>query len=73
MKTLSKEDKQRRIAMNVAALIDDDITLSFINLGVGIPTMVSNYVSRPGIYLMAENGMLGVGSIATGDEIEPTG
>lgn len=71
MKTLSKEDKQRRIAMNVAALIDDDITLSFINLGVGIPTMVSNYVSRPGIYLMAENGMLGVGSIATGDEIEP--
>lgn len=71
MMVLSKEEKQNRIARNTAALIDADESLSVINLGVGIPTMVSNYVSREGIYLMAENGMLGVGPIAEGDEIEP--
>ena len=71
MMALSKEEKQNRIARNTAALIDADESLSVINLGVGIPTMVSNYVSREGIYLMAENGMLGVGPIAEGDEIEP--
>ena len=71
MKDLSKEEKQARIAKNVAAIIDEDSSLSFINLGVGIPTMVSNYVTRQDVYLMAENGMLGVGRIATGDEIHP--
>lgn len=71
MKELSKEEKQARIAKNVAAIIDEDSSLSFINLGVGIPTMVSNYVTRQDVYLMAENGMLGVGRIATGDEIHP--
>ena len=71
MKELSKEEKQARIAKNVAAIIDEDASLTFINLGVGIPTMVSNYVTRPDVYLMAENGMLGVGHIATGDEIHP--
>lgn len=71
MKALSKEEKQSRIARNVAVLIDEDTYLSVINLGVGIPTMVSNYVTREGIYLMAENGMLGVGPIASGDDIDP--
>ncbi|HBR07565.1 MAG TPA: succinyl-CoA--3-ketoacid-CoA transferase [Clostridiales bacterium] len=71
MKELSKEEKQERIAKNVARIIDEDTSLTFINLGVGIPTMVSNYVSRSDIYLMAENGMLGVGPIATGDDINP--
>ncbi len=71
MKELSKEEKQEKIAKNVARIIDEDTSLTFINLGVGIPTMVSNYVSRSDIYLMAENGMLGVGPIATGDDINP--
>ena len=71
MKELSKEEKQEKIAKNVARIIDEDTSLTFINLGVGIPTMGSNYVSRSDIYLMAENGMLGVGPIATGDDINP--
>lgn len=68
---LSKEEKQVRIAKNVAALIDEDSRYNVINLGVGIPTMVSNYVTREGVYLMAENGMLGVGPIADAEHAHP--
>ncbi len=35
-----------------------------VNLGVGIPTMCSNY-TRPGVWIQAENGLLGVGEVAT--------
>lgn len=36
----------------------------FVNLGVGIPTMVADYVEGENLYLQAENGMLGVGPAA---------
>lgn len=32
-----------------------------VNLGVGIPTLVSQYLEDPEIYIHTENGMLGVG------------
>ena len=35
-----------------------------VNLGVGIPTMASNYV-RDGVWIQAENGILGVGEVTT--------
>lgn len=69
MKELSKEEKQTRIAKNVARLIDDDKSYSVINLGVGIPTLVADYLEREDVYVIAENGMLGVGPIVTGDEV----
>lgn len=64
MITLSKDEQKIRIAKNVAALFDADENYTYINLGVGIPTMVADYVTREDLYLMAENGMLGVGPVA---------
>lgn len=47
----------------VAALIADDIPEgSYVNLGIGAPTLVSNYLpSEREIVLHTENGMLGMG------------
>ncbi|WP_250037227.1 3-oxoacid CoA-transferase subunit B [Paractinoplanes maris] len=45
---------------------------SYVNLGIGQPTMVADYL-RPdsGVILHTENGMLGMGRPAVGDEIDP--
>ena len=45
---------------------------SYVNLGIGQPTMVADYL-RPdsGVILHTENGMLGMGPPATGDQIDP--
>jgi 3-oxoadipate CoA-transferase beta subunit len=45
---------------------------SFVNLGIGQPTKVSDYLAPDsGIVLHTENGMLGMGPEAVGDEIDP--
>lgn len=71
MKDMTKEERQARIAKNVAALIDADESYSVINLGVGIPTQVADYLTREDVFVMAENGILGAGHVAVGDEIHP--
>ena len=45
---------------------------AYVNLGIGQPTMVADYL-RPeqGVVLHTENGMLGMGPPATGDQIDP--
>jgi len=52
-------DARERIARRVAQELRDGY---YVNLGIGIPTMVANYVP-PGmeVILQSENGMLGVG------------
>jgi 3-oxoacid CoA-transferase subunit B len=43
----------------------------YVNLGIGIPTLVSNYVPEEyDITLQSENGMLGMGPFPTEDEID---
>ena len=43
----------------------------YVNLGIGIPTLVSNYVPADyDITLQSENGMLGMGPFPTEDEID---
>ena len=46
------------IAKNAAQLVRDG---TYVNLGVGIPTMVSNYLVDRDVILHAENGVLGYG------------
>ena len=44
----------------------------YVNLGIGIPTLVSNYVPKDyDITLQSENGMLGMGAFPTEEEIDP--
>jgi 3-oxoacid CoA-transferase B subunit len=40
---------------------------SIINLGIGIPTLVANYLDKDAYYLHTENGLLGVTSVAEED------
>jgi len=53
------ESKKERIARRIAAELQDGF---YVNLGIGIPTLVANYIpSQYDIFLQSENGLLGIG------------
>ncbi|WP_248963637.1 3-oxoacid CoA-transferase subunit B [Sphaerisporangium perillae] len=57
----------------LAAVVARDIPRgSFVNLGIGQPTMVADHLAADsGVVLHTENGMLGMGPAAHGDEVDP--
>ena len=57
------------IAKRIAQELKDGM---YVNLGIGIPTLVSNYIpSGISIMLQSENGMLGMGPYPAEEEIDP--
>jgi len=57
----------------MAALIAKDIPHgAFVNLGIGQPTLVADHLpADSGVVLHTENGMLGMGGAASGDDVDP--
>lgn len=62
---LTKEQIAQRIAQEVQ-------NGQYINLGIGIPTLVANYIPEDlEVVLQSENGLLGIGPFPTEDKIDP--
>jgi 3-oxoadipate CoA-transferase beta subunit len=59
---------RRELAAVVAADIPSG---SYVNLGIGLPTMVADHLPvGSGVTLHTENGMLGMGPAAEGDDVD---
>ena len=59
---------QEQMAERAAKELQDGF---YVNLGIGIPTLVANYVPKDiTVWLQSENGMLGIGPFPTEDEID---
>lgn len=59
---------RNQMAARAAKELEDGM---YVNLGIGIPTLVANYVGDKDITLQSENGMLGMGPFPYEGEEDP--
>ncbi len=60
---------RERIARRAEKEIKDG---DYVNLGIGMPTLVANYISEDKtVVLQSENGLLGIGPYPTEDQVDP--
>ena len=64
-----KASVRERIAIRAEKEIEDGF---YVNLGIGMPTLVANYMSeQKQVVLQSENGLLGIGPYPGEDEVDP--
>lgn len=67
---MDKQQTQEFIARRVAAELKDG---DLVNLGIGLPTLVANYVPEgKEVLFQSENGFIGLGPAPLEDEIDPS-
>jgi 3-oxoacid CoA-transferase subunit B len=60
---------REQIAARIAKELKDGM---FVNLGIGIPTLVANYIPKGmQVILQSENGLLGIGPFPTEEQVDP--
>ncbi len=60
---------REEVAQRAAQEIEDGY---YVNLGIGMPTLVANYIPRDKqAMLQSENGLLGIGPFPTEEELDP--
>ena len=65
---MNQDQKYERIAARIAKELRDGY---YVNLGIGIPTQVANFVpSGMDVILQSENGMLGIGPYPAESEVD---
>jgi acetate CoA/acetoacetate CoA-transferase beta subunit len=66
---LDKNEMKAVIAKRVAQELEDG---DLVNLGIGLPSLVSNYIPEGvEVFFQAENGLIGLGPAASPDEEDP--
>jgi len=64
-----KVSVRERIAIRAEKEIENGF---YVNLGIGMPTLVANYMSaNKQVVLQSENGLLGIGPYPSADKVDP--
>lgn len=59
---------REKIAKRASLEIKDG---NYVNLGIGMPTLVANYIEGKNVILQSENGLLGIGPYPSVEELDP--